>query len=243
ADGRRNHLTIPPGALYLFIRDSMGDWASQAPDALRIRMTSPPTAAPLDEDALAAAAIRNIQQDLFYAYYAQRLFFNGPQMMTPPEGAGSVGGLVTQQGSLGHFTLAADEAVILTASEGGATYRDVVLHDLWLRSLPNRDAQISQTNAQMRADADGRFTHVIALADPGVYNWLDPCGLHDVLVLYRWQGFPDPAAPGPQLESRKVKLAELEAHLPAGVARVSAAERAAQIAARQAAYDRRFHTG
>lgn len=239
ANGRRNHLTIPPGALYLFVRDSMGDWARQMPDALHIRRLDDAGRPPLDEDALAATAVRNILSDIYYAYYAARLFFNGPQTMTPPEGAGSVGGLVTQQGSLGHFTLAADEAVILTANMAGATYRDVVLHDLWLRSLPNRH-QISLTNAQMAADADGRVTSVIAAADPGVHNWLDTRGLGDVLVLYRWQGFPDPTAAAPSIESRKVKLADLDAALPPGVARMTAAARADQLAARAAAFDRRL---
>lgn len=240
AEGRRNHLTIPEGTLYLFIRDSMGDWEKQQPDALRVRRLNPPTRGPLSDDELAATAIRNILSDVFYAYYAQRLFFNGPQVMTPPEGAGSVGGLVTQQGSLGHFTLAEDEAVIITANAAGATYRDIVLHDLWLRSLPNRNNQMSLTNAQMTPDADGRFTYVIAIRDPGVHNWLDTCGLHDVLVLHRWQGFPDPEAGPPTIESRKVPLAELDSALPPGVVRVTPEERRQQIARRQAAYDRRF---
>ncbi|SCW61154.1 hypothetical protein SAMN02927924_01643 [Sphingobium faniae] len=240
ADGRPNHLQIPEGTLYLFIRDSMGDWERQQPDALRVRRLDPPARGPLSEDELAATAIRNILSDVFYAYYAQRLFFNGPQIMTPPEGAGSVGGLVTQQGSLGHFTLQDDDAVIITANSAGATYRDIVLHDLWLRSLPNRDNQMSLTNAQMAPDADGRFTYVLSIGDPGVHNWLDPRGLHDVLILHRWQGFPDSKAPPPAIESRRVSLADLDAALPPGVARVTPDERRAQIARRQAAYDRRF---
>lgn len=240
AEGRRNHMTIPEGTLYLFVRDSMADWENQSPDALHVRRLDPPLRDPLAEDELAATAIRNILADIFYAYYAQRLFFNGPQMMTQPEGAGSVGGLVTQQGSLGHFTLGEDEAVVITANAAGATYRDIVLHDLWLRSLPNRNNQISLTNAQMAPDADGRFTYVIAIADPGVHNWLDMCSLHDVLVLHRWQGFPDPQADPPSIESRKVKLSQLDEALPPGVVRVTPEERDRQIARRQAAYDRRF---
>lgn len=240
ANGRRNHVTIPAGTLYLFIRDSMGDWERQAPDALRIHRLNPPTRPPMTEDELAATAIRNIVSDVFYAYYASRLFFNSPQAMGRPEGAGPVGGLVTQQSSIGHFTIADDEAVIVTANTGGATYRNFILYDLWLRSLENRDHQISLTNAQMKPDADGRYTFVISIADPGVHNWLDTTGLHDVLPHHRWQGFPDPKAMAPAIESRKVKLADLDKALPAGVAKVTPQERKEQLRRRQAGYDRRF---
>lgn len=239
-NGRRNHLTVPPGTLFLFIRDSLGNWATQAPDALRVYRKNPPTRAPLTEDEIAALAIQFILSDVFYHLYAARLYFNAPQQMTPPEGSGTVGGLLTQQGSLGYFTLADDEAIIITASEGGATYRSVVLHDLWLLSLPNRDRQISQNNAQMQADADGRFTHVISIADPGIYNWLDPTGFHDVLVYYRWQGFPDPTSSAPSIEARKVKMSQMVQALPKGVVRVTPVERDAQLRHRRESFDRRY---
>jgi hypothetical protein len=241
AEGRRNHLTVPPGTLYLFIRDSMGDWETEQPDALRIKRLNAPTRDPLTEDELARTAISNIHSDVFYHYYAARLFFNGPQIMLPAEGAGGVGGLVTQQGSLGHFTLADDEAAIITANAGGATYRSVVLHDLWLLSLENRNHLISYTNGQVKPDADGRVTYVVSIKEPGVHNWLDTTGLHDTLILYRWQGFPNPGLAPPAIESRKVKLSELEAALPVGVARVSPAERAEQLSRRAQSFDRRFH--
>ncbi len=240
ANGRRNHFMVPPGTLYLFIRDSLGDWETQQPDALRIKRLNAPTRGPLTEDELARTAVTNIHSDVFYHYYAGRLFFNAPQIMLPPEGAGGVGGLVTQQGSLGHFTLADDEVVIITATEGGATYRSVVLHDLFLLSLENRDHLTSFNNAQVIPDQDGRVTYVISVNDPGVHNWLDTTGLRDTLVLYRWQGFPLRNSPPPLIESRKVNLSELAAALPPGVARVNPTDRAAQIDRRQKSYDRRF---
>ena len=240
ADGRRNHMTIPPGTLFLFIRDSMGDW-QEMPDALRIKRLNEPTRAPLDDDELAARAVESIINDSFYGYYASRLFFNAPQMMRQPEAAGAVGGLVTQWGSLGHFTIAEDEAVIITANHGGAEYRDIVLHDFWLRALDYRNAQNSLVNAQIKPDADGRTTFVVSIADPGIHNWLDTGGLHDVLILRRWQGVVEKGAEKPAIESRKVKLSELASSLPAGVATVTAEERQAQLKKRQEEYDRRYH--
>lgn len=238
ADGRRNHLCIPPGTLFLFVRDSCGSW-QETPDELRIRRLDTPARAPLSEDELAQRAVRNIVSDLFYAYYASRLFHNRPQVLPQPVGSGAVGGLVTQQASNGVFSFRDDEAVVITRTHAGAAYRDIVLHDALICSLDNRDHLTSYTNAQMALDADGRSTFVIALRDPGVHNWLDPTGLHDVTVLVRWQGLPDAPPDAPSIESRIVPVAELEAAMPAGVARVTPAQRAEQLARRRAEYDRR----
>src|SRR5262249_8270336 len=37
AQGRVNHLQNKPGALYVFIRDSMGDWEKETPNALSVK--------------------------------------------------------------------------------------------------------------------------------------------------------------------------------------------------------------
>jgi hypothetical protein len=236
-----NHVQILPGAKFLFIRDSMGDWAKQAPDALRVRRLNPPARPPLSEDELAKAAIHNIQNDVFYAYYASRLFFNSPQTMSQPEGAGPAGGLVTQTVSLGQLVFKDDEAVVITVSPADAAYRNIVLHDCWLNSLEYRDHLSSFTNAQMRPDADGRYTFVISIKDPGIYNWLDTTGLHEVLVANRWQGLPAQGSHNPpKIESRIVKFSALASALPPGVRTITADERKTQIAERQASYDRRF---
>ncbi len=241
-NGRRNHLQIPPGTLFLFVRDSMGDW-NEDPNWLRIHRLNPPTRGPLSEDELAKMAVRNITSDVFYAYYASRLFHNWPQQMQPAVGSGNVGGLVTQVGSVGHFTIGDDEAVVITRNIAGAAYRDIVLHDELICSYDNRDHLSSYTNAQMKPDADGRVTYVLSLKDPGVHNWLDTAGFHDATILCRWQGLPKNGAEAPVISSRVVKLAELEDALPSGVAKVTPAEREAQLAHRRATYDRRFQVG
>lgn len=239
ANGRRNHLQIRPGTLFLFMRDSMGDWRED-PNWLHMRRLNPPSRAPLSDDEMAALAMRNLTADVFYAYYALRLFHNAPQHMTPAAGSGAVGGLVTQMASLGHFSLADDEAVVITRNRAGAAYCDIVLHDDLIVSYDNRDHLSSHAHGQMQPDADGRLTCVLALKDPGVHNWLDPMGFRDSTVIARWQGLPPAAPDKPVIESRIVKLAELEAALPPGVARVTPAQRQAQLAERRASYDRRF---
>ena len=90
------------------------------------------------------------------------------------------------------------------------------------------------------ADADGRYTFVIAHEDPGVHNWLDTGGLHEVFALHRWQGLPRDLAVPPTITSRVVPLRELEHALPRGVRTVTAAERRDQFARRRREYQRRF---
>ena len=52
-------------------------------------------------------------------------------------------------------------------------------------------------------------------ADPGVHNWIDPCGLAEGILTLRMAEFPE-AARGRDLAAsgRVVKLADLEPELP-----------------------------
>ncbi|MBG6120094.1 MULTISPECIES: hypothetical protein [unclassified Sphingobium] len=241
ANGRTNHFTLHRDVKYLFIRDSLGDWR-QEPDALRIHKLDGPTHPALDDEELARRAIHNIIYDVYQAWYYSQIFTNvDPDEMDEPRGAGPSGGLVSQLGSHGHFKLNDDDAILITAEGGGANYRNVVLHDMWLRSLDFRNYQSHLNNVQTAPDADGRFTYVISIKDPGIQNWLDPAGTHEVLVLYRWQGLPNGSATKPPaISTRRVKLSELAAALPPGVKKVTPEERRALQARRVAEFDRRF---
>ena len=97
-------------------------------------------------------------------------------------------------------------------------------------------------SAQMAADADGRFTYVVAHRDPGVHNWLDTTGLNELLAVHRWQSLPHDmdVSSQPALTCRTIRFDQLDKVLPAGVRRVSAAERQAQVARRTAGFERRF---
>ena len=93
----------------------------------------------------------------------------------------------------------------------------------------------------MAPNEDGRYTLVVAHRDPGVANWLDTGGLHELYALHRWQGLPvTERTEAPHVESRVVKLQELESMLPAGVKRTTAGEREQQLDRRRSAFQRRF---
>jgi hypothetical protein len=91
--------------------------------------------------------------------------------------------------------------------------------------------QSSLNSSQSVADADGSTTYVVSIKDPGVYNWLDPAGLHELLVMHRWQGLPRGVQvdPGALIESRKLKLKDLPSVLPKGIKMVTPDERRRQL--------------
>jgi len=174
-------------------------------------------------------------------YYWIRMILNIPvQTMLKPMMTGATGGLVTQVSSAGHFELADDSAVVITLDPVNAAYRSLVLYDLWNRSLDYRNRQSHLNDATIEPDADGRTTCVIAIRDPGIHNWLDSTGLHEVQLGVRWQGIPGNTLVSPTIETRLVNISDLAAAIPVGVRKNTAAERRRDIIERQQLFDRRF---
>lgn len=243
AEGRPNHLQTGPGARYLFVRDSLGDWENETPNALRARRVDPPDRTALTEEEMARHAARHMLEDVYLLYWFTRLPHGvAPNTLRAPRVAGAVGGLRSQTGSHGVFRFAEDEAMIITANPAGAAFRNFVVLDTWFLTIEYWDRQSSLNNAQMAPDADGQYTFVVSHQDPGVHNWLDTGGLREVIAQHRWQGLPRTvnSANGPKIQTRLVKLKNLEEQLPAGVKRISSAERRRQLAQRRASFQRRF---
>lgn len=236
ANGRSNHIQLTPDAKYVFIRDSLSDWR-QTPHALRVERLNPPTHPPLTMDQLAGVTARVLQLGIAPVHYWMGL--GQEQTIRVPIMMGPVGGLLTQMSTGGVLRLADDEAVVVTADAVPSDYHSFVIYDLWGRSLEYRDHLTSLNNAQLAADDKERFTYVISPHDPGLHNWLDTMGQTDLRVNMRWQGLAANAKV-PAIEVRFVKLAVLASAVPSGAAKVTADQRAAQIAQRQRDYDRRF---
>jgi hypothetical protein len=220
----------------------MNDWGRETPNALRIRRLDPPSGPPRTPEEMAQFAAHHFVDDVYLLYWFTRLNYGfPPDGMNTPRGSGGVGGLRSQMGSQGLIRLKDHEAMIVTATEAGAAFRDFVLHDLWYLTIEYWNRQTSLTAGQMAADDDGRYTFVIAHEDPGVHNWLDTGGLHENFALHRWQGLPrDETAPTPQITSRVVAFKDLASALPKGVRTVNRAERTEQLARRRREFLRRF---
>ena len=80
----------------------------------------------------------------------------------------------------------------------------------------------SLNKAQSEPNADGTWTYVLSNADPGVHNWVDPCGLTEGILTLRMAEFPDQRpTDGLSASGQVVKLADLESVLPAGTREVT----------------------
>lgn len=243
ADGRPNHVQSTPDAHELYIRDVMLDWASDDPNQLEIvRLGDPPSTAPLTDD---EQARRTAQYMAKFADFSHGLA-NGMTMGRPNRfhlaySADQGGALRNQVYVGGHFRLEDDEAFVIDVHDGGAAYFTVPISNVWGTTMGIVDRTGSLNKAQSVPNADGTWTYVLSGADPGVHNWIDPCGLSEGILTLRMAEFPDQRPDeGLAASGQVVKLADLESALPHGAREVTATERAAQLAGRAAAYRRRL---
>ena len=161
-----------------------------------------------------------------------------PNVMTQP--ASNAEFLANQLQSNGYFQLADDEALVLTIDPGNAGFFTVPVYNDWTITDDYWNEQTSLNDDQSIANADGTYTMVVSVADPGVANWVSTGGLNQGIISMRFQNL-DPQSPAvPSVQSVVVKLEDLEDELPAGTVFVTPQERAAQLAARKAGYDKRW---
>lgn len=243
ADGRPNHVRSAPEAHEFYIRDVMLDWAKDEPNELSIERLGPPPATPprsADEQAQLTASY--MQR---FAEFTQKL---GRGMMHSPANqfalaySADKGGALRKQVYIGgNFRLDEDEAMVIDVSDGGAAYFVVPTGNIWGTTLEIVHRTGSLNKAQAAPNADGTYTFVLSLRDPGVHNWIDPGGLPEGILTLRMAEFPG-GRPRDDLSarSRVVALAGLRETLPAETRWVDAAERTRQLADRAAAYRRRL---
>lgn len=157
--------------------------------------------------------------------------------------ADKVGAMRNQVYVMGRFDLNPGEAFVVDVGDGGAEYFTVPLSNIWGTTLDIVDRTGSLNKAQSTPNADGSYTYVIAPTDPGVANWIDSDGLNEGILTLRMAEFGG-AGPKEDLgaRGRVVKLDDLEREVPT-LRRVSAQERATELAERRAAYLRRLPEG
>lgn len=128
-----------------------------------------------------------------------------PEKWEPSEGGGA--GAVDNAYCAGLVVLAPDQALIVDARWPACVYANVMFWNRYQQAPDYRYRPGSLNRTQMQADAEGRFTFVVAHSDPGVPNWIDTEG-HPAGTLY-WR-FLLPEGDIEQPRCRVVPLADVK---------------------------------
>ncbi|WP_231725697.1 MULTISPECIES: hypothetical protein [Sphingomonadales] len=140
------------------------------------------------------------------------------------------GGVTGQHYYQGLFRLAPGQVLLLeTDLPDSVLYWNVQLSDMMWNSIDWMNRQSSLNGGQARLDSDGRFRAIIAIADPGVPNWLDTGGNREGAIMLRWTR----ASSGPAPSLRVIDAASLRDHLPDDTPVISPDERERQLRARR----------
>ena len=130
-----------------------------------------------------------------------------------------------------------DEALVIRIGLGGAGYFLAPVTNIWgtTNDIVHRTSSLNLT--QSDRDTPDSLTYVVSRADPGVWNWLDPCDMPEGLRTLRWAEFAG-GRPGDGFGATGtvVKLAELPDALPAGTRRVTPEQRRQQQQERARSY-------
>ena len=241
AEGRRNHLQLPPGTANILARDTLDNWALELPNELTVQRVDHGDAEAPSHDSLVQRASAEVQKAVDASLnFIAGVWKNPPNHLFPVVralGDGVKGGVV----AVNRFRLNADEALVITLDPLQAKYVGIEVTDPWLRSADYAKRSASLNDSQAEVGPDGYLTYVLSNEDPGVHNWLDAGGLHDGALLVRWEVFSGPVQADRAVRSvRVVKLSNLKASLPAGTEHIDATLRRQWLEERGKAYERRL---
>jgi hypothetical protein len=232
---RGNWLELPAEARMLQIREYFADWDAHRPGSFAIERTDSPATAPsptvAPEDL--AGSLRNVvgyvhDYLLTHKEMIERRYPADPNTMSVPSGAAAGNRNISY--SMGKFSLAPDEALVLELDE----LRSRLWTVQWLTSpwysnpdMANRVTSVVSRHAPV--DSDGKLRVVVAPTDPATPNWLDVAGHRRGAIVARWiWGTANPIA------TRVVPLSSVRSALPADTPVTTAAERGAEISMRRA---------
>jgi hypothetical protein len=243
ANGRPNHVRSAPEAHEFYIRDVMLDWAKDEPNEITIeRLGDPPGTPARTEDEQAELTASYMLRFAEFTQKISRGMTSSPaNKFGLPHSADKGGALRKQVYIGGNFRLSEDEAMVIDVSDGGAEYFVVPTGNIWGTTFDIANRTSSLNKAQSLPNDDGSYTFVLSRQDPGVHNWVDPCGMGEGILTLRMAEFPG-GRPNEDLEarSRVVKFSNLRDELPDETKWLSPSERAQQLADRAAAYRRRL---
>ena len=238
---RTNWLPLAPEAVYLNVREFVGDWEHDALAALYIErldnvgpvenLTPEGHAAALDR----VAAWVEASVSLWKSYVAGLRATLPVNELQPPHKP--VGGAENMLHGAGQWELGPQQALIVEFEQPEVTYWSIQTYVLdWMVPLDFVNRVTSLNDRQLRVDDDGVIRVVLSDTDPGVQNWLDTSGLREGLFTYRY--VRPMTAPTPKVVL--VEPEEVISSLPTATPPFSLEQRREQIAGRRRGVARRF---
>jgi hypothetical protein len=237
-----NWIPLEPGTARLLIRQIMGNWSSEEPGRFIIERVDAvdALAQPFGPDQLVGALLTAALPPSLVPMWAAEAdtvrktantFF-----LDAHDHQKRYGGVPGGEAVLSYFVLEPNEALVIEVTPPECLYWNLQIGNYWYESFDYRRHLASVNNRQAVAEDDGTVRIVVAHSDPGVPNWLDTAGHREGHLALRWVE----AAHLPVPTTAVVDLERWREQLPAHAKRFDPAQRAAQIAARRRAVDRRF---
>lgn len=230
----RFHLQGEPGRIQIYTRDSQADWNQRPAEISVRRIDRPSNWMPRSEDDIAATIIADMPAWVRFwrGFKDDFLGYPEPNRLIGPNGRDGNWGYLAG----GRFCIANDEVLLVTLDQVGSYYTGFQITDPWTIAPDPMHRLASLNRSQCAVNPDGTVTYAVSLADPGIANWIDTCGLHEGWMLTRWQGVPQII----QLDQmiREVRLVKLDA-IPRDILRIDLDARRAQIAERARSFAQR----
>ncbi|HET9875128.1 MAG TPA: hypothetical protein VFQ37_05110, partial [Mycobacterium sp.] len=231
------------GANTVVVRDTLGDWG-QIHDSFAIQeqggsgaLTFPLLSEDQMSSTLGTIAANLPRENLAGSYFGQFAGVGNVPVNTfssiAPTAEHIPGPLLSNQlTSLGHFSLAPDQALIVTVPDIDSSYSSIMLANDWGQTDPFVTAFGSLNNTQAFHDPNGFTYYVISSQDPGVANWVDDSGINNGGVWLRWQNITGPVPTTP-VQAEVVNVADVKNSigtlLPTDTPLVTPAEHAADL--------------
>jgi hypothetical protein len=200
-EGGRNRLPLPAGASRITTRHYFeeAEYAAANPDReprLRIDALSDEGPPPRPDDDSVAAGVRRVAEFLRSRTLGQPPMAQNdnppfvsivPNQFPPPVTPGEFGLAAFDAAySMAPYVIGPDDALVLRGRWPTCRCANVSLWNRHMQTYDFANRRVSLNRVQTEADADGRFTIVLAHHDPGHANWLDTEGRLFGLVFWRF---------------------------------------------------------
>lgn len=236
-----NWIENPADGSQLVVRQIFSDWNEEIPGNIHIdRVGHEGDLKPVLTAKAMAGRLRKATEDLdkhvkaWPAMVARSYLSLPANTLAKPHDPGALGGVPGRFKVRGNFDLAPDEALIIRTWPMSGNYQGIQLADPWYSSLEYGNRQTSLTGDQSHKSRDGSYYYVVSAKDPGVPNWLDTYSRKRGVIMLRFDGMKEATFdPAKYPTAQKVKLSELRTQLPGDMPRVTAKERAEEIAKRR----------